>query len=113
MIDMKITKKIIFYINGDWNAKNRIWGSKITDDRGDREADWISSNGFTVLNDGSFTYKNSTSGKKDVLDLSIISMEAKKLVTRWKVHEDLSDDYNFSDHYILECLNKYIENQLN
>ena len=97
-------RKLCFIINGDMNAKNHIWGSSKTDNRGLNMANWIARNGMNFLNDGSPTYINSTTGKEDVLDLSIISMEFQKYVSRWKIHKHLSESYDFSDHYIMEIL---------
>ena len=61
-------------LNGDYNSKNKIWGSTQTDERGEYLLEWIRENKLGYLNDGSFTHKNSN-GKKDVLDLMLIDME--------------------------------------
>ena len=45
-----------------------------------------------------------TTGKEDAIDLSLINMEAKRFNVRWKIHKDLTESYDFSDHYILESL---------
>ena len=97
-------KKIMFMINGDWNAKNLMWGSTITDNRGMNLANWLAKNNLVFINDGSPTYRNATTGKEDAIDLTITSLELKRFVVRWKIHKELSDSYNFSDHYIMESL---------
>ena len=53
-------KKIIFHINGDFNAKNTIWGSSKLDDRGMELANWMAKNNLECVNDGSLTHKNLT-----------------------------------------------------
>ena len=50
------------------------------------------------INDGTFTYMNSTTKKEDVLDLSLISMDLIKTVTNWCVKKDI--------YYILQEKNK-------
>ena len=97
-------RKICFMINGDMNAKHLMWGSSKTDNRGLQLANWIAQNNMDFLNDGSATYKNPVTDKEDVLDLSMISMDFKKYVARWKVDKSLSDSYDFSDHYVMEVL---------
>ena len=57
-----------------------------------------------MINDGSPTHKNKVSGKEDAIDLTITSMESRKNIVRWKTYKDLTDSYNFSDHYIMESL---------
>ena len=99
-------RKILFQINGDFNSKHDIWGSSITDDRGINALDWTGKEHLHVINDGSPTYINSTSMKEDALDLSLISLEHRNTVARWKVHKDLRQRHNFSDHYVLEILLK-------
>ena len=68
-------------------------------------------NDLVCENDGSKTYKNSKTGKEDVLDYTLISTEAKRFISRWKIHKDLSlsTDWSkkmieWSDHYIMESL---------
>ena len=97
-------KKIMFMINGDWNAKNLMWGSTTTDTRGMNLANWMARNSMVHINDGSPTYRNATTGKEDAIDLTITSLEMKRFVVRWKIHKELSDSYNFSDHFIMESL---------
>ena len=78
-------KDIIFSINGDYNAKHEIWGSTITEPRGENVLDWIGENHITYLNNGDWTYKASN-GKKDVLDLMTIDMNHQNLVDKWTCH---------------------------
>ena len=54
-------RKICFLLNGDFNAKNLIWGSSRTDNRGLNLANWIAQYDMDYLNDGSPTYKNPVS----------------------------------------------------
>ena len=96
-------KKIIFYINGDWNAKHLMWGSTETDHRGLNLANWMARSNMDFVNDGSYTHIGNN-GKEDAIDLSIISNEGKRFISRWKIHKDLSVINNWSDHYIMETL---------
>ena len=61
------------------------------------------------INDGSNTHKHSTTGKEDVLDLSLISADQMKLVTNWSVKKDIfnmltekkknkNNDNNYTQH---------------
>ena len=50
--------KMIFSINGDFNSKHEIWGSKSTDNRGEYMLDWIGENKLAFLNNGDFTATN-------------------------------------------------------
>ena len=56
----KTKKQIIFQINGDFNAKNEIWGSSKTDKRGEFLLEWIAKNNMEFINDGSPTHFNSS-----------------------------------------------------
>ena len=103
---LKPTKReIVFSINGDFNAKNTIWGSTKTDVRGQYCCDWIGINGLDYLNTGTITHVNKS--KKEVLDLMTISNENTNMVKRWSVHRDFpvyfdkvkSKNIPFSDHY--------------
>ena len=46
---------------------------------------------FDFINDGSITHKHSTTGKEDVLDLTLISSDQMYLVTNWSVKKDIYD----------------------
>ena len=81
----KYNKDIIFNINGDYNSKHEIWGSTITEPRGEQVLDWMGENRITYLNNGDWTYKSSN-GKKDVLDLMTIDMNHQNLVDKWTCH---------------------------
>ena len=91
-------KKIHYFIGGDFNGKNVNWGSTTTDDRGRYIIDWIIDKRMDFINDGTFTYMNSTTKKEDVLDLSLISMDLIKSVTNWCVKKVI--------YYILKEKNK-------
>ena len=104
-------KNIGFFIGGDFNGKNINWGSSTSGDRGRYIIDWLVDSDFDFINDGTFTYMNSTSNKEDVLDLSLISMKFLNLVTNWEVKKDIyyilkdknrnkqkKNDHNFLQH---------------
>ena len=79
-----------------------VWGSSKLDDRCMNVANWSSKNNFIITNDGSPTHCNSTTGKEDAIDLSMVSMGARRFIARRKVRKDLSESFGFSDHYIVE-----------
>ena len=56
---------IIFSINGDYNSKHEIWGSTITDARGEHVLDWIGENHITYMNNGDWTYKTNKGKRFD------------------------------------------------
>ena len=102
-------KIISYFIGGNFNGKNVNWGSTETHDRGKYVIDWIIDKNLDFINDGSFTHKNSTPGKEDVLDISLISIDQIKLVTNWSVKKDINyilkdkkknkkNDNNFNQH---------------
>ena len=68
-------------IGGDFNAKNKLWGSSITDRRGRQLSDWIVSNKLSYLNDGTNTY--GTKKKGDVLDVTMVSQNDVNVVKKW------------------------------
>ena len=96
------SKQIIFQINGDFNAKNNIWGSSKTNERGEYVLDWIGDNNLDFINDGSPTHYNKTNNIEDVLDLSLITTELKNHIDFWKVDKYYSREKSFSDHYFIK-----------
>ena len=82
-LNTTINKKIIFMLNGDYNAKNEIWGSTRTDDRGEYLLDWIGTKRLDFLNDGSYTYYKNDGGK-EVLDLMTITAAETNIVNEWR-----------------------------
>ena len=88
--------RITTIIAGDFNSKNELWGSTITDNRGINLADWMVTNGFQFNNDGTHTYE--TDKKRDVLDISMITQNEVNLVKEWYVQSIPSKNDRFSDH---------------
>ena len=112
-------KNMCYFIGGDFNGKNSNWGSTITDNRGKYIIDWIVDKNLDFINDGSKTHKNAITGKEDVLDLSLISMDQINLVTNWLVKKDIyyilkdkykskRNDNNFNQHQKQRNQNKII-----
>ena len=83
------SKNTCYFIGGDFNGKNINWGSTTTDDRGKYIIDWMVDKNLDFVNDGTITHKHSTTGKEDVLDLTLISIDQMKLVTNWSVKKDI------------------------
>ena len=108
----KYKKKIIFNINGDFNSKHTIWGSTITDRRGEYLLDWMGENGMSFLNNGDYTHTRSNGGK-DVLDVMLMDIKEQDVVTDWSCHSVFSTrkmktpqgtiTIPFSDHRGMIC----------
>ena len=81
---------------GDWNSKNELWGSTITDNRGINLADWMVTNGLQFNNDGTHTYE--TERKKEVLDVTMITQNEANWLKKWYVQSIPSKEDRFSDH---------------
>ena len=77
---------------GDFNAKNELWGSTITDNRGIQLDEWLTTQRVTFVNDG--TYTHIRKGKKEVLDVMAISQSEMNNVKKWFVQ-----DIPFLDYY--------------
>jgi exonuclease III len=88
-------KKIIFQINGDFNSKHHLWGSKSTDNRGEYALDWMCNNNLDFINNGNCTYRNSNTHRENAIDLSLISMDYKNTIARWSIHKELTIKSNF------------------
>ena len=74
-------KKRIYMLNGDFNSKNEIWGSTITDKRGENLADWLVMQNLSFLNNGDHTHTRGK--KKEVLDIMSITSDATNIVKKW------------------------------
>ena len=98
-IEYNILKPIFNQTNaiicGDFNAKNRLWGSPKNDPQGDNILDLIDNN-LTVLNDGSGTHLN-RDGSLSHLDLTIANNNIAPKCT-WNT---MDDSWN-SDHIPIE-----------
>ena len=79
-------------------------GSTKCDNRGMNLLNWMAKFNLTMMHDGSPTHRHKGSGKEDAIDLAITSIESKRNVVRWKIYKDLTNAYNFSDHYLMESL---------
>ena len=83
-------------IGGDANAHHTEWGSTDTNLRGEQLLDWIGSTNLTILNEGNApTFMTQT--RREVLDLSMCSVDLLGLVEGWEV---LQED-SFSDHALI------------
>jgi ribonuclease HI len=91
IINLFIDKNTI--VTGDFNAKNSLWGSPVSDHRGKLVHDVIEANGISCLNTGQGTHLN-RNGTLSHLDLSFVSSSLSSVCT-WKV----LDDNLGSDHF--------------
>lgn len=72
---------------GDFNGHSTLWGSNSSSPRGIMIEDLIDETGLTLLNDGSHTRLDPSSGDSSCLDLSICSHNIASRLS-WKVHDD-------------------------
>lgn len=87
------------FIGGDLNAHHSLWGNdRRTDARGKFIADQITSSQFKIMNDGHYTYFNTSSNTFTAIDLSIVSQDY-SFEVNWEV---LSDNVG-SDHLPIFC----------
>lgn len=93
--------KLELVIGCDSNAHNKLWGDKITDERGCKMLDFMNISNLTWLNRGcNPTFRSGSN--ESVIDLTLATPTIEKLVTNWKV----DDKDSYSDHMIIEfCIN--------
>ena len=104
-------KQVYININGDFNARNQLW-AKSTDARGETIEQWTDKNNLIIKNDGTNTFINLRTKKRDAIDLSIVSENLDVNVIDWKVNSELYIECEYSDHLclILEIdFNPFIE----
>lgn len=91
------TNNMSLIIGCDANAKSRLWGSEIEDDRGRNLVEFLVSQDLYIINTG----KEPTfvqGSKRSIIDLTIVSRDLLDEVTKWRVDKSVSG----SDHrYIL------------
>lgn len=95
-------------ITGDFSARNEMWGSYTTDQRGEKVLELIVSNNLNILNkkDSPPTFK--TSRAKGWIDLTLVSTALAKDINRWEVLKV----FNNSDHrYILTTIKNVKEEE--
>lgn len=89
-------------ILGDFNSHNSIWGSQKNDTtRGFMIENWIDENNLNILNNGSPTYFNISSGTESCIDLSLSSPSLTQLTT-WRVNQSLYDSDHFPIHISIQ-----------
>ena len=88
-------------ICGDFNAHNRIWGSRSTDKNGEIIEEFMEDNSLVCLNDGNPTRIDIARGGMSCLDITIVSASlAGKCI--WSV----SKNNIGSDHFPVTCNSK-------
>lgn len=73
-------------IAGDWNAKSTLWGSQITDAKGEALGDWITSLGLECQNKGTIQTCIRKQGGS-VVDVTFATPAAARLISNWWVEE--------------------------
>ena len=92
-----VNKKIYFSINGDLNAKDKLWTSS-NNKRGDQLSEWIDKENMVIKNNNQYTFINFKTYKKDIIDLSIASKNLSNIYSNWYVDYELYEEFKFSDH---------------
>lgn len=79
-------------VAGDFNAKNRLWSSRLTDRRGRVLEDWAAVLGLVLINQGSSSTLVRPQGES-IIDLTWASPSAADRIDNWRVmsQETLSD----------------------
>ncbi|KAH9378605.1 hypothetical protein HPB48_018321 [Haemaphysalis longicornis] len=72
-------------IGGDFNARNQIWGTQTTDERGERVLEVIVTNALTLLNNKDSPPTFRTSRARRWIDLSIGNAVLARDIKEWKV----------------------------
>lgn len=88
-----ITATCDVIVAGDFNAKHRIWNSRVNDDKGESLAEFTHALGLIVCNQGdrpTWQQENSES----FIDVTMVSANLAARVTNWQVLEE----YSHSDH---------------
>lgn len=79
---------------GDFNSKSKLWGSRMTDDRGMLVEDWAAELDLRILNTGNVPTCVRPQGVS-VIDLSWATPSLKDRISDWRV---LSEILSLSDH---------------
>lgn len=87
-------------IMGDFNAKGEIWGSNITDDKGEKILELIVANNLTLLNDKNSPPTFKTNRAKGWIDLTIATSELYRNLKIWEVLKTP----NNSDHRYIKVV---------
>lgn len=85
---------------GDFNAKSELWGSDVTDEKGEKILEFLVTNNLTVLNDKNSPPTFKTSRTKGWIDLSVATSELHKDLKVWEV----SKIPNNSDHRYIKAV---------
>lgn len=90
-------------VAGDFNAKSKLWGSRVDDRRGELLLDWIAQHNLTVVNEGMISTCVREQGKS-VVDITLCTKDLVDKIRDWKVLENVEI---LSDHrYIVMHVSK-------
>lgn len=94
-------------ICGDFNSNNSLWGSTITNARGEAIHDFIDNNFCSLINDGSVT-KGGKNTSSSSIDLTLCEISTSDRISNWKVlDENLGSDH-FIINWTFSCRHKII-----
>lgn len=82
---------------GDFNAKNRIWGGAITDEKGIELLEFIDVNNLNVINNDSIPTFETRNGRSWI-DITAVSQSVLPHVEKWEVLDTPSE----SDHKYIQ-----------
>lgn len=92
------TKGVV--IGGDLNAKTRMLGSVVENQRGRKFDEWLLRNGLVVLNEGSAPTFDGPRGTS-IIDFTVASPATATMIREWRVN--VSEE-NLSDHNTIEFM---------
>lgn len=98
-------------IAGDFNAKDKMWGARVTDSRGEKITRWAASRDLRLLNEGSTPTCVRHQGSS-IVDLTWSTADIHSRINDWKVLED----FTFSDHMYISFqlhMGRNVDNDVN
>ena len=101
---INIKRKNYFMINGDFNGESELWdyNGNGSNARGEMIEDWLLDNKFTIKNNGTPTHYNTTTKRKNAIDLTLVSDNIGSMCNYWYTSEESRRDNNIiSDHYYI------------
>lgn len=92
-------------IIGDFNSKNKLWGSQINDEKGDEMLEFIIKHNLIILNEKDSPPTFRTERAKGWIDLTITNHNLHTNIAQWEVLKN----HNNSDHRYIKTVIKNVE----
>ena len=96
---LKSTSDSLHVIGGDVNGHHTLWGSPVTDGRGENVVSIAASNGLGILNIGREPTFMSSAGCTSIVDVTLASESVADSITDWRVNPEACQA---SDHNAVE-----------